>query len=246
MNADPRILELALSEDASLDDILALAGARHPVTFETVSLGEMDLDILQITDLSAYVDRLAQAAGPGEKLVLPFWAKLWPASFPLSMLLARFTPAPGSRLLELGAGLGLCGLAAARRGFDSLITDIEPEALLFIRASILKNGLQGKARPAVLDIRSPGLAERFDVIVGSEALYLPELHEPLARLLVSNLASGPGAQALFSCDHCREATPFFARIHQDFLIQRTQSTCRSSEGESTTCVLYRMRSRTDA
>lgn len=247
MNTDPRILELALSPEVTLDDVLALAGSRHPVAFETVSLGGMDLDILQITDLPAYVDRLAQSSRPGEKLVLPFWAKLWPASFPLAMLLSRLTPQPGgSSLLELGAGLGLCGLAAARRGFQALVTDIEPEALLFIRASILKNGLEAQARPALLDIRSPGIEDRFEVIVGSEALYLPELHEPMANLLVNHLAGGPASQALFSCDHCREAAPFFARIHQDFLIQRTQSTCRSSEGDSKTCVLYRMRSRTDA
>ncbi|MFZ5425411.1 MAG: methyltransferase [Thermodesulfobacteriota bacterium] len=246
MTTDPRALELALATDARLDDILALAGSRHPVHFETAALGGVEISVLQITDLPAYIDRLVETSRPGEKLTLPFWAKLWPASIPLAMLVSRLDPKPGAKLLELGAGLGLCGLAAAKRGFEALITDIEPEALLFIRASILKNGLEDKARAGFLDISKPPAGDIFDVIVGSEALYLPALHEPLAALLKASLKPGPDCHVLLSCDRCREAAPFFARINQDFLIQRTQSTCRAGDGESQTCVLFRMRSRTDA
>ncbi|MFP5220780.1 MAG: class I SAM-dependent methyltransferase [Acidobacteriota bacterium] len=246
MKSDPRILELALDPAGRLDDIMALAQARYPVLFETVGLGGMDIDLLQIEDLPGYIDRLVETARPGEKIVLPFWAKLWPASFPLAMLASRQDPAPGKSLLELGAGLGLCGLAAAKKGIHALITDIEPEALLFIRASILKNGLDGVARTGLLDMGDARLDESFDVIVASEALYLPQLHEPLAAFLAGHLKPGQDSQVLLSCDRCREAAPFFSRVQQDFLIQRTQSTCRSDSGESQTCVLYRMRSRINA
>jgi len=246
MNQDPRILKAALSPDTTLDDALALAGSRHPVQFETVALGAMDIELLQISDLTGYIDRIVETAPPGEKITLPFWAKLWPASFPLAMLISRQTPPPGASMLELGAGLGLCGLTAAKRGFKATITDIEPEALLFIRAAILKNGLDAVARAAMLDMAQGGLGETFDLIAGSEALYMPHLHEPLADLLRDHLKPSPDAQILLSCDQCREAAPFFARASRDFLMQRTQSTCRSDGGESQTCVLYRMRSRTNA
>lgn len=246
MKNDPRILELATSPTATLDDILALSSARYPVAFETVSLGTMDIDILQIADLPAHIDSLVERARPGEKVVLPFWAKLWPASFPLAVLLSRLTPAPGANLLELGAGVGLCGLTGAKRGYGALITDIEPEALLFARAAILKNGLDHTAKVEYLDMARSMPDDRFDVIVASEALYIPELHEPLAGLLAGAIKRKAGAQALLSCDRCREAAPFFAKAQQDFLIQRTQSTCRSDSGESQTCVLYRMRSKLDA
>lgn len=246
MNADPRILKTALDPNVRLDDVLALAGARYPVVFENVSLGGVDIEVLQIEDLSAYIDRIVDTSRPGEKITLPFWAKLWPASFPLAMLLSRLEPAPGAKLLELGAGLGLCGLAAAKRGYQALITDIEPEALLFIKASILKNGLEANARPGYLDIGETILDERFEVIAASEALYLPQLHEPLVRLLTSHLSATPGSQALLSCDHGREAAPFFARANQDFLLQRSQTVCRSDSGESQTCVLFRMQKRPNA
>jgi predicted nicotinamide N-methyase len=246
MTNTSRILETALSPATTLDDILALAGSRYPVGFETVTLGEMSLEMLQITDLPSYIDRLVETARPGEKVALPFWAKIWPASFPLALLTSKLTPKNDASFLELGAGLGLCGLVAAKRGFKALITDIEPEALLFIRACILKNNLPGTARPAFLDIAIPGTLEQFDVIACSETLYLPELHAPLASFLAGHLGSGPNSQALLSCDSCREAAPFFAQAQQDFLIQRTQTTCRSQTGESQTCVLYRMRSRANA
>jgi predicted nicotinamide N-methyase len=246
MTPDPRLLEAALSPATTLDDVMALAGSRYPVAFETVTLGAVDIKILQIADLSAYIDRLVETAPAGQKISLPFWAKLWPASLPLAMLVSRLDPASGARMLELGAGLGLCGLAAAKRGFSALITDIEPEALLFIRAAILKNGLDDRARPAVLDMAAPTLNETFDVIAGSEALYMPHLHEPLADFLGKHAGTNPGSQVLLSCDQCREAAPFFARASRDFAIQRSQSTCRSDGGESQTCVLYRMRRRTNA
>ncbi|MFP5238675.1 MAG: class I SAM-dependent methyltransferase [Acidobacteriota bacterium] len=243
---DPRILELAVSADSRLEDILALASSLYPVGFETVALGPLSIDILQITDLPAYIDRLAARSAPGEKLVLPFWAKLWPASLPLAMLAAGLSARPGRKVLEVGAGLGLCGLAAAMSGCEATITDIEPEALLFIRASIIKNGLEAKARAAILDIGSGGTDEAFDVILASEALYIPSLHAPLLELLLRQMAPRPDAQVLLSCDHCREAATFFAQAQQNFRIQRTQTTCRDDSGDSQTCVLYRMTRRTDA
>jgi len=245
-SSDASFLKAVLEPSARLDDLLALANARYPVSFETVGLGSMDIDLLQITDLPGYIDRLVDTSPPGAKITLPFWAKLWPSSFPLAMLLARLAPTPGARLADLGAGLGLCGLAAAKAGYSSLITDIEPEALLFIRASILKNGLENNARAGLLDLAAPATEETFDTIVASEALYLPELHDPLVAFLSSNLTAQPASQVLLSCDHCREAASFFAKASRDFLIQRTQTTCRSSDGENQTCVLFRLRRRADA
>uniref|UniRef100_A0A7C3W898 Methyltransferase n=1 Tax=Fundidesulfovibrio putealis TaxID=270496 RepID=A0A7C3W898_9BACT len=247
MHDNDRFLELAQAPDARLDDLLALARTRYDVSFDTAHLGGLDVELLQIADLNAHIDTLMErAAATRQKLTLPFWAKLWPSSLPLAMLALRLKPAPGDSFLETGAGLGLCGLAAAIRGFETVITDIEPEALLFIRASILKNGLEGKARAARLDIAGGSLGRRFTVIAASEALYIPELHAPLITLFQEHLEDAPGAQIVLSCDRCREAMPFFAKAQQDYRIQRTETTCRTDAGESQTCVLYRMLRRTDA
>ena len=246
MNPDPRILAAATDPKTRLEDLLSLAQARYGVSFETVTLGSMSLDVLQINDLPAYIDRLAGAAAPGAGVSLPFWARIWPASFPLAMMAAKLTSRPGARLLEVGAGPGLCGLAGARAGFRTLITDSEPEALLFCRAAILKNGLDAVAETALLDVSRHSPEAVFDVILGSEILYLPALHEPIAALLDKALAPHAGAQALLCCDGCREAAPFFARASREFAIQRSPSLCRSDTGESQTCMLYRLQRRPHA
>lgn len=244
MSDDQRILTLATAPDTRLDDLLTLARTRYAVHFEPVRLGEVAIDVLQISDLNAHIDRLlARASGP-ETLRLPFWAKIWPASFPMSLLLTRMDPAGGPRLLEIGAGVGLCGLVAARRGFDATISDIEPEALLFIRASILKNGLEATARAALLDFSTHRLETRFEVIVASEALYIPGSHVPLADCLLEHLA--PGGQVLLASDIARPAPKFFAHASRHFAMQRMEANYPGEDGQTKTSILFRMRALPDA
>lgn len=45
----------------------------------------------------------------------------------------------GCRILELGAGLGIVGIAAAQKGADVVMVEIEP-ALTTLRASVAHNG----------------------------------------------------------------------------------------------------------
>ena len=48
-------------------------------------------------------------AGPVACLDLPFWAKVWEASFVLAYFLGRQPVVPGRRILEIGAGIGVVG-----------------------------------------------------------------------------------------------------------------------------------------
>ncbi len=244
MRDNQRLLTLATAPDARLDDLLALAQTLYPVHFEPVSLGEVAVDILQISDLSSHIDQLMARSSGQKKISLPFWAKIWPASFPMSLLLTRIDPASAPRLLEIGAGVGLCGLVAARRGFAVAITDIEPEALLFIRVSILKNGLEATARAVHLDFMTGSLEERFDAIVASEALYIPDSHEPLTKCLTTHLA--PGGQVLMASDIARPAPKFFAHASQHFAIQRMEAQYRGEDDQPKTSILFRMRAHTNA
>jgi len=244
MSDDDRISTLATAPDTRLDDLLALAATRFQVHFEPLRLGDMAIDVLQITDLSAHIDRLMARATGQQKLNLPFWAKIWPASFPMSLLLTRMDPASGPRLLEIGAGVGLCGLVAARRGFAAAISDIEPEALLFIRASILKNGLEATARAVRLDFMAGRLEERFDTVMASEALYIPDSHEPLVDCLKTHLA--PGGQLLLASDIARPAPKFFAHASAHFAMQRMEANYPGEDGQTKTSVIFRMRARPNA
>jgi len=69
---------------------------------------------------------------------------------------------PGERVLEIGSGVGLAAVLAARAGASVVATDVLPEAVAAIRANALLNGVSVDARLG--DCYAPVAGERFDVI----------------------------------------------------------------------------------
>ncbi len=204
------------SLSAPLETLLAAAKARYDVAFEPVSVGGTTLDILQITDMDAYVERLLADLPPGMPLELPFWARLWRTSFLLAYFVQRLAP-DGRSLLEIGAGLGMVGLFAAARGFDVTLTDIHPEALLFSQINVLQNGLEGRARVARADFTKDRLGRRFDCIVGSEVLYIEKDYKPMVKFLLAHLSEEPGAEVVLAKEYSRKAKKFFRKAQDHFL-----------------------------
>jgi release factor glutamine methyltransferase len=70
--------------------------------------------------------------------------------------------APGERVLEIGAGLGLAAILAARAGARVTATDVVPGAVAALRANALLNAVAIDAREG--DCYRPVAGERFDVI----------------------------------------------------------------------------------
>ena len=68
----------------------------------------------------------------------------------------------GERVLEIGAGLGLAAVLAARAGAVVVATDIVPAAVTSVRANAALNGVDVDAR--VGDGYAPVRGERFDVV----------------------------------------------------------------------------------
>jgi predicted nicotinamide N-methyase len=220
-NASP----ISVTDNASLDELLALAGRRYDVRFEPVTVGDTTLELLQIADMEAVIDRLTRQSGDGP-LELPFWARIWPTSILMTYFLRRLSPKNASgatkSVLEIGAGVGICGLFAAAWGFDATITDIHPDALLFCRINVLKNGLSANARVCRADFSADRLGRRFDCIIGSEVLYLEDLHRPLVKFLSAHLSLDPEAEILLGRDYHRKAPIFFRRAEPDYdIVDRT-------------------------
>ena len=83
--------------------------------------------------------------------------------------------APGERVLEIGAGLGLAAVLAARAGAHVVATDIVPEAVDALRANAALNGVAIDARAG--DCYGPVEGERFDVICANP----PQMPTPPGR-----------------------------------------------------------------
>jgi predicted nicotinamide N-methyase len=110
--------------------------------------------------------------------LVPYWSVLWRSGVALARELdgeGAAAARTATRVLELGCGLALPSLAAARAGATVLATDAEPEAVELVRRNAELNGLDVEA--AVVDWTSAaamdGLASRgpFDLVLTADVLY---------------------------------------------------------------------------
>jgi predicted nicotinamide N-methyase len=139
-----------------------------------------------VADLDTLIDRdtLLRAASPADP---PYWALPWIGARAIAAAVLA-SPLPASaRVLEIGCGLGLAGVAAGTSGARVLFSDYVPEALEFARANAEHHALPNyDAR--LVDFTSDRLEERFDVVVAADVVYEPESYEPLVRFLCEHTA----------------------------------------------------------
>src|SRR3989442_6884378 len=121
-------------------------------TLTHARVGDTSVARWRVAELARHVDRAALLAAD-EAPEPPYWAHLWSGA----VVLAAAVP-PGARtVLELGCGLGLPGLTAARHGARVTFVDRVPAALAFVRASAAANRLGG-VDLVVADVTRPALA----------------------------------------------------------------------------------------
>jgi predicted nicotinamide N-methyase len=114
---------------------------KYKVDFEPLRLRDKEIQLLQATDL----EQLLAGKDPFKDVQeFPFWIRLWEAAMVLSdLMLTMPPPKKDATLLELGAGLGAPGLAAALNGYKVTLSDYEPHILDFERVSAAATGLSG-------------------------------------------------------------------------------------------------------
>jgi predicted nicotinamide N-methyase len=136
---------------------------------------------------------------------IPYWADVWESAIVLAEELAGLD-GRGRTLLELGCGLGLPALVAARAGFAVTATDYEAAALEGVRFNADFNGV-GPILTREIDWRRPPAdLPRHDVVVAADVLYEPHHATALAGVIAATLA--PGGLALVA-DPCRQHAAAF-------------------------------------
>ncbi|HVL97404.1 MAG TPA: hypothetical protein VM266_16225, partial [Solirubrobacteraceae bacterium] len=118
---------------ASLADQLRRLRGDAPDALTDALLERVELpggELLRVRPRSFDSVREAEAlAGPGRPT--PYWASAWPSGTVLAGAVAAAGALEGRRVLELGCGLGLPSVVAARAGATVLATDASPEAVVY-------------------------------------------------------------------------------------------------------------------
>jgi predicted nicotinamide N-methyase len=128
--------------------------------------------------------------------IAPYWSVLWRSGVALARELEGVALA-GRRVVELGCGLAVPSIAAARAGADALATDADPDALQLVERNARANGVEVAtalvdwAQPEELVARAP-----FDLVVAADVLYqrasTAQLLELLPRLAPVGWLADPG------------------------------------------------------
>jgi predicted nicotinamide N-methyase len=133
----------------------------------TVELPDGELELSQPIDGAEIPDD-----GPVEWAPLaPYWSILWRSGVALAREVSR-APLDGLRVVELGCGLGVPSLAAARAGAQVLATDSDAEALDLVRRNAQRNNLELETTPVEWTASDELLARApFDLVLAADVLY---------------------------------------------------------------------------
>jgi predicted nicotinamide N-methyase len=144
------------------------------------------LDIWTVADLDRFVDvqALLRAADPPAP---PYWALPWIGARAIAARLLAAPPAASMRILEIGCGLGLAGIAAGIKGAHVLFTDYVAGALAFARANAEHHRLPS-FDTLLVDFTRDRLNTRYDLVVAADVVYEPESYAPLVDFLVAHTA----------------------------------------------------------
>ena len=183
----------------------------------TVTIGDISLTLETPPDLDALLDRAA-AADPQAVVTIPYYAILWPAAHGLARALweHRAELRGGTRVIELGCGLGMPSILAARLGARVLATDFHPDTGTWLLHNAGLN--QVDLIYMQLDwnnLTDPAHLPRYQtapLIIGSDLLY-ERRHIPALVCAIDALCA-PGGHAVIA-DPGRDNLPLFVASMED-------------------------------
>jgi predicted nicotinamide N-methyase len=161
----------------------------------TIELPSGELQVLQPAEAAEIPDDHQVEWAP----LAPYWSVLWRSGVALARELDR-VDLRGLRVVELGCGLGIPSIAAARGGAEVIATDGDIDALGLVQRNAELNGVE--LETAAVDWADPDeLVDRgpFDLVLATDVLYerpsVAMLLELLPRLAPVAWVADPGRPA---------------------------------------------------
>lgn len=142
-----------------------------PVKTVTIKVADIQLEMDVIASFDEVLDAYAES-NPNDTDAIPYFADIWPSALALANYLIRCKKDMQDReVIELGSGLGLPAIVAAKLGATSVTaTDFHPAAIPYCQANTIKNGVR-HVHCQTLDWRNPQINQTYDCIIGSDLLY---------------------------------------------------------------------------
>jgi predicted nicotinamide N-methyase len=157
-------------------------------------VGELRIEIETPPDFEALLDACA-ARTPDNVDRIPYYATLWPSALGLAAALwQRRDVLAGTRAVELGCGLGLPAIVAARLGATVLATDFHPDAGSWLQRNAARNGVSLAYEQLTWGACPAHSA--FDWVIGSDLLYERRHIASLATAITALAA--PAGRALIA------------------------------------------------
>jgi predicted nicotinamide N-methyase len=158
----------------------------------------------------------------------PYWVQVWPASLAIARWLVRRGSLAGQRVLDLGCGLGIPGLAAATVGADVTFADLEADALAFAGWNAAHVAAPERVHAVGLDWRSTTIAGTFDLVILADVTYRPIHHVAMKRQLAACLA--PRGVILHADPNRHESLPFLQWLRTTYPALTAQKHTVALEG----------------
>ncbi len=179
-----------------------------PVEQRKVRIGEHDFQLMALSDAAALLDDVELVEEFQRTDRLPYGLELWPAAVMLAEYIAASQPGQGRPALELGCGVGLVSIAAARHGWRMVATDADPYVLQFARHNAELNNTPIDSLQ-LLDWHAKLGGDVFSHVFAADVLYQLSDHQPFLRCLGGLLE--PNGQA-WVADPCRGVADRFAGL----------------------------------
>ncbi len=157
-----------IDAEQTIAAILEELSEEYDIETSRYTIADQTFTFTSVRDSYALLDRISPEEFVKDEQ-MPYWAEIWPAAVALTEFIIGELDVAGKKTVEIGAGVGMASVAAAKMGASVTATDYSEEALRFIRLNALKNSVGLNTER--LDWRCVTSEDRFDVLFAADVLY---------------------------------------------------------------------------